>query len=115
MSNIDLEVFLRALCEINLRSPEPAGSVMVRVFGDDFVYKQWAPIRQADIKSDGLLDPGLGSGPIDYSDIGQVSVHKMDWIEEKGAAGEQDYIDLLEMISGRANLMVSDRAVTWQG
>lgn len=112
----DLKVFLAALVEIEGR---PRNSSLTKVYvkyrvgEDDDVVKQWAPIRKEDIGESGLMDPGFGSGPYYYSDLECVMVRRADWVEEEGETGRQNYIDLLEMVSGTRTLAISDFAVVW--
>lgn len=114
MSRDSLNSMLRALCAIYERGQGPSASVHVRYRGDDAIYKEWAPRRQTDIKDDGVLDPGFGSGPVSYSDLELVEVRLADWVAQKGEQGRKDFGALKSELACRSNLELTDGVITWR-
>lgn len=106
--------FLRALCALQGREHVPAGNIHVKYSDEDFVYEQWVPQRETDIVSDGLLDPGLGSGPVYFSDIDLVEARLQDWVAQKGELGRGEFHELRSMLADQPGLEVGQDVVSWR-
>ena len=69
MSYEPLRALLSALQVVNLSADGPAGRVRVKYRGDPSIYSEFSPLRQEDIWSGGMPDPGFGSGPVEYDNV----------------------------------------------
>jgi hypothetical protein len=74
MSATNLEVFLRALSRISAESRTDL-DLSVKYQAQSDVYWAWLPPLGEYFTSDGIRDPGLGSGPINFRDIEYLVLH----------------------------------------
>ncbi len=88
--------------------------VHVKYRGDECVYKEWVPRRISDITSSGLLDPGFGSGPIDFADMDYIEVRLDDWMTEKPVGGRKDFFDVMRLVEGDTGLEFTEGCVAWR-
>ncbi|WNH53212.1 hypothetical protein [Stenotrophomonas oahuensis] len=86
----------------------------VKYRGDERVYMEWVPRRLSDITHSGLLDPGFGSGPIDFPDLDYIEVRLKDWVADKPGGGRRDFFDLMRLVESDAELEFRDGCVAWR-
>lgn len=105
---------LRALSVSYERDDAAPNSVHVKCRGDEHVYMEWVPRRLSDITHSGLLDPGFGSGPIDFADLDYIEVRLNDWTTGKPGGGRRDFFDVMRLVEGDTGLEFTDGCVAWR-
>lgn len=105
---------LRALNVSYERDDAAPNSVHVKYRGDERVYKERVPRRLSDITHSGLLDPGFGSGPIDFADLDYIEVWLKDWLADKPGGGRRDFFDVMRLVESDTGLEFTDGCVAWR-
>jgi hypothetical protein len=91
----------------------PAGRVRVKCRGDATVYSEFAPLRQDDVGTAGMPDPGSGSGPVEYKDIEFVEIRRDHWERDLSTRGKAAFLLLLGKVKEVDGLLRADDLVRW--
>lgn len=113
MSYEPLISLLSALQLIHVGAAGPAGRVRVKYRGDATVYSEFAPLRQDDIGTAGMPDPGFGSGPVEYDDIEFLEICGAHWERDLSTRGRAAFLLLLGIVKEVDGLLLGDDVVRW--
>lgn len=113
MSYEPLMSLLSALQLIHIGDAGPAGRVRVKYRGDATVYSEFAPLRQDDVGTAGMPDPGFGSGPVEYDDIEFVEIRCDHWERDLSTRGRAAFLLLLGKVKEVDGLLRADDLVRW--
>ena len=113
MSYEPLMSLLSALQFIHVGATGPAGTVRVKYRGDATVYSEFAPLRQDDVGTAGMPDPGFGSGPVEYDDIEFVEICCDHWERDLSTRGRAAFLQLLGTVKEVDGLVRGDDLVRW--
>jgi hypothetical protein len=113
MKNKEIIEFIEAIQRVENSSEDATLDLMVKYAWDKKFYGPQWPLPVGDyITETGLLDPGFGQGPTDFSDIEVIRVHT---IQAYHQMSEKGYIKkvarLKEIVTGLKGVKISQKYI----
>jgi hypothetical protein len=114
MQTSSLQRFLEALCEVESAEGGAPLLLKVRYRQDSFEYDGSAPWSLDKITHEGVIDPGLGSGPVRYSEIETISVLPMLRGGHAVPLAELKFETLLKLVKSISEVEVLEDKIIFQ-
>ena len=114
MEKASMQLFLEALHEAEYSIDGPALRVQVKYRGEALIYEEWPPVRPEAITRTGLLDPGFGSGPINYRDIECLVVPSVSRLAPESNDYARKFARLVALVATIPGAEVRPDAITFE-